>query len=192
MDDNPVQTARGFTVGHGDDPKRFELTKNNANLGMWVGFLHVVFFISLYFLATSSASILHEAVNRFVKDPLELETAARSYLGLFSISSFKEYWLRYSLASLIVSYPIFTFLFILIKRLEMKRPEAGNFRIRHLLIYITLTVTFIFFNYAFIKVLYAYLDGSLTMRSILHMVVTVSISFVIFVYYLFAIKEDRK
>lgn len=200
MDNNPVQTrfpnaGVGNTAGNSSVTNVSDTQGNvihNPNVGMWVGFIHVVFFISLYFLATSSANILHEAVNRFVKDPLELETATRSYLGLFGIGSFKDYWLRYNLAALIVSFPIFISLFVYIERLISSNKGIADIRIRHLLIYISLVGTFLFFNYALIKVLYAFLDGSLNTRSILHMLVTVSISLIIFVYYLFAVKGDRK
>lgn len=165
---------------------------NNPNLGMWIGFIHIVYFVSLYFLATSSANILHEYVNRFVKDPLEIETASRSYFGLFGLGSFKDYWLRFNLASLLVSFPIFIFFFLYTKSLILKNPKIADLRSRHILIYTTLIGTFLFFNYALIKVLYAFLDGSLTTRSILHALISISVSSLIFIYYLFMVKGDRK
>ena len=199
MDNNPAQNR--FPAGVQDDgqlstslgtrPNEKLQLNLNQNFGLWFGFIHVIYFVSLYFLATSVANILHEGVNRFMADPLETASVARSYLGLIGYGSFREYWIKYNLAALIVSYPIFVFLFLYIKSIVGKDQERSELRIKHILTYVTLVGTFLFFNYGLIKVLYAFLDGALDTRSMLHAAITIGISLIIFIYFLFEVKKDR-
>lgn len=154
--------------------------------GMWVGFLYIIYFISLYVWATSFGYIVHEIVNRYVPDALEIEEARRVF-GYFG-----DNIIRWSLASLIIFYPVFVFTHILIQRLKLRKPEIVNIRARKILIYITLIGTFWVSSFQLVKFIYAFLDGSVSTRTISHFAVTTAIASVIFVLYFFEVRKDRR
>jgi len=59
-----------------------------AHIGMWIGFLYIIFFISLYVLATSIGLLMHDWVNTQKPNPSDIYnyyTNNRSYIrGLLS------------------------------------------------------------------------------------------------------------
>lgn len=154
--------------------------------GMWVGFLYIIYFISLYVWATSVGNILHEFVNRYVKDALETEEAIRSF-GYFGA----DYIIRWSLASLIIFYPIFALVHLVIAHMMVVQPETVNIRVRKILIYITLIGTFLISSYQLVKFVYTYLDGSTSMRVFAHFATTTAITTLIFLVYCFQIRKDK-
>lgn len=166
-----------------DSPKSVVET---PQFGMWVGFLYIVYFISLYVWATSFGNILHEVVNRWVPDALEVEEASRSfwYWGRDSI-------IRWSLSALLIFYPAFVLVHLLIAHLVLTRPETVNIRARKILIYITLVGTFLVSCYQLVKFVYAFLDGSISVRTMAHVGVTLTIAGLIFIYYLLQVRRDK-
>ena len=154
--------------------------------GMWVGFLYIVYFIALYVWATSFGNILHEVVNRYVPDALEKEESLR-YFYYFG----RDNIIRWSLASIIIFYPIFVLIHLLIERLKINRSEVINIRARKILIYITLVGTLLIACYQLVKFVYAFLDGSMSTRTVSHFGVTLTIAVLIFVFYVFQVRKDR-
>src|SRR3982750_4005696 len=61
------------------------------HVGMWTGFLYIIFFPSLYTLATSMAALFHSAVDKYIPNP----AASNSLTDTLS-----PYIIRISLASL--------------------------------------------------------------------------------------------
>lgn len=157
--------------------------------GMWVGFLYVIYFIALYVFATSFGSILHEYINRYISDPLEVEQVKRSLFGIFGDLS--SVWLRSYLSALVIGYPVFAFLHLYLASLKKQRFEVVNIRARKIFIYITLIGSFWIGCYQLIKFVYTFLDGSISTRTLAHLAVTFSIVSIIFVYYLFQVGKDR-
>lgn len=155
--------------------------------GMWVGFLYIIYFIALYVWATSFGNILHEIVNRYVKDALELEEARRSFFGFWGT----EYVIKWSLAALVIFYPVFVFVHLLTVRLVNNRPETINIRVRKILIYITLIGTFLISSYQLVKFVYSFLDGTITFKTFVHFGVTLGIAGIIFIYYFFQVRKDK-
>src|SRR4030042_6278264 len=139
---------------------------------MWVGFLYIIYFIALYVWATSFGNILHELVNRHVQDALELEEASRSYMSFWN----RDYIIRWALSGLIIFYPVFAFIHILIQRYFENRPEIVNIRVRKILIYITLIGTFLIACWQLSKFVYTYLNGTVTLKTFVHFGVTLLIA----------------
>src|SRR5438477_11283651 len=71
-----------------------------AHVGMWTGFLYILFFISLYVLETSVGGVFHQMVDKMIPDIKTLNDYTRSDNSL----------LRGFVAAIIVSYPIFAIL----------------------------------------------------------------------------------
>ena len=165
---------------------------NNVNLppppvphfGMWVTFQYVILFISLYVSATALGGILHNAVTRFISDPLD-ETRYYS-------SGFDDFMLRGYLGAIIVAFPIFAFLFVVLKKQAIEKSGVRNLRARKILIYLTLVGTFIIMIGHLIGTVYGFLGGSVTTRSLAHLGVTFLVAGSIFFYLLNEVREDRK
>lgn len=162
-------------------------TEGTQGSSMWDAFEHIIMFLSLYILSTSIALTLSFYVDKWIpgasQDPYGYDLATSSY-G-FSI-------LRGYLASLIVSFPFFAFLFLRVTKRTQGHPEMRHLTIRKQLIYFTLIVTFLIVMINVISIIYGFLNGNVTVNSILHFIITIGISGIIFGYYLNQVKEDRK
>lgn len=154
------------------------------HFGMWVAFQYIILFISLYMSATSFAGILHYAVSKLIPDALD----KTSYLGSF----YDNYLIRGYLAALIVAFPIFAFLYLLLKKQVLATPAIRNLRARKQLIYITLVGTFLIMFYDVIRTVYDLLSGAVTARSIANFFITVLVAGSIFIYFILEVKGDRK
>lgn len=162
------------------------------HFGMWVTFQYVLLFISLYVTATAVSSILHYAVDEFIKDPIDKTGYGYGYSGFDYFSLLFGDLILIHLAALIVTFPIFASLFLIVNKQAIANPAIKGLKVRKILIYITLVITFlILIGHLIIKV-YAFLSGSLTTRILIHLVVTFAITGSIFIYLLRQVWEDRK
>ena len=158
-----------------------------GSVGMWDAFEHVLMFISMYIFASSSSMLLHTFVDTWLPD-----IAATSNMLYNSYSEFGSTLARGYLAAIIVSFPIFAFLFIRITKRTKLNPAVRNLQLRKSLIYLTLTATFIILIWKLINVVYTLLSGSIGINFLMHFIITVSISGLIFTYYFLQVKEDRQ
>lgn len=152
-------------------------------LGMWVAFQYIILFISLYLSATAVGGILHTVVDNLFKDRLNQFDYG---------STINNYLLNFYLAFLIVGFPIFAWLFIVLKKQVIQKPAIKNLTARKILIYITLVGTFLIMVGHLIGTLLGFLNGTIALSSIFHLGVTFLVAGSIFVYLLLAVKEDRK
>lgn len=155
-----------------------------SHFGMWIGFLYIILFISLYVTATAFGGILHYAVDELIQDNLDTTYAAAQYVN--------QYLMQGYLACLIVGFPIFAFLFLFLKRQAVKNPSVKNLRIRKILIYLTLIGTFLIMLGHIIVTVYGLLGGTVTMRALGHLGVTLFVAGGIFIYFLQDVLGDRK
>lgn len=165
------------------EPKDLPVPPPAPRIGMWTGFLYILFFISLCTVATAMGFLYHLWVDKFFPNP-DLQSSFNYFIR-------SEDLIRSYIASLIVAWPIFAYLAYLLNKHLRISPQVRNLRIRKILIYITLVVTFLIFFGNLIKSLYDFLGGSITQNSLGHLVVTLVISGGIFGYYLSVIKDDR-
>ncbi len=157
------------------------------HVGMWVSFQYILLFISLYIAATALAGILNIAVDKNIKDSLDNVSYSYSYGSDFNASLVRGY-----LAALIVSYPIFVFLFLHLTKQLAAKPFLRGLRARKFLIYLTMVVTFIILISHLIIIIYGGISGTVTGRSIAHLFVTLIVAGSIFGYLLQDVREDRK
>ena len=151
--------------------------------GMWVAFQYIILFISLYLSATALAGLLHIAVDNIFKDRLNQFDYG---------STINSFLLNFYIAFLIVGFPIFAWLFILLKKQAIQKPAIKNLTARKILIYITLVGTFLIMVGHLIGTIMSFLSGTIALSSVFHLGVTFLIAGTIFVYLLLAVKEDRK
>lgn len=152
---------------------------------MWDAFQHVIMFISLYVYASSFGTLVHNFVDKW------LEKTPSGYDG-YGFSDFNDYIVRMATAALIVSFPIFAYLFITLHKKTIENPAFRAISARKKLIYITLVITFIIGIFEIGRTIYTLLGGNTTLNFLAHFVVNITIVGVIFGYYLNEVKEDRK
>lgn len=155
------------------------------HFGMWVAFQYIILFITLYIWATCFGGILHYAVDQNFKD--KIDTLSYSYGTLLGLSFMPGY-----LAGLIVSYPIFAALFLILKKQTLEKPGMKNLKIRKILIYLTLVITFLIMIGHLITTLYGFFSAASTLKSLMHFLVTLLVAGSIFTYFLVEVWEDRK
>lgn len=152
------------------------------HVGMWTGFLYVIFFICLYVLATAIGILFHNWVDTIFPLPTDMP----DYWG-----TFRQTELQGALAAIIVSFPIFAYLAILLKKQLAKNPAIKNIRSRKLLIYITLVGTFLIMLSHIIGTIFSFLNGSANvLNALAHLGVTLLIAGSIFGYFISEVKHD--
>jgi hypothetical protein len=155
------------------------------HFSMWITFEYILVFISMYVSFTALGGILHYAVDKQIPD--SLDQTAYSYSSMLN-----EYLLSGYLASILVTFPIFAILFIILRRQSVEKPAIKNIRSRKILIYFTLVVTFIYMIFHLITTVYQFLQGTSTSRSLLHLGINLLVAGSIFLYLLFEVRTDRK
>ena len=156
---------------------------------MWDAFQHILMFISLYTLAISIILLLGYYIDRwfpaFSKSTYSYSSAFRSsYINTSSLFGY--------LSAIIVSLPIFAYLFIRISNRTATHPELRLLSSRLILIYITLFLTFIVCFSSLIAIVYTFLRGNITLNFVLHILVYLGICGAIFYYYVEQVKEDKR
>jgi hypothetical protein len=178
-----------------------------THVGMWTGFLYTIFFISLYILSLAIAGIF----NIWIDKPLMVTTVNNTSNALggalinnsnsinspydFLSSTFNidmTQLVRAFVAAIIVSYPVFLFISILLKKQLKTQPSIRSLRSRKVLIYLTLIMTFLILLGDIVIGIYDFLAGSITSITIRHLLVTILISGPIFIYFITEVKNDRK
>ncbi|HWY79897.1 MAG TPA: DUF5671 domain-containing protein [Candidatus Sulfotelmatobacter sp.] len=158
------------------------------HVGMWTGFLYILFFISLYVLSTAIGGILHIWINKTIMNVTDNTYTDSTYLSFFNLPSV----VRGYLSAIIVTYPLFLILALTLKKQLVKQPMVQNLRSRKLLIYITLIGTFLIMLGDVIAISYDFLSGSITGNALGHLLVTLLIAGSIFGYFISEVKNDRK
>jgi len=151
----------------------------SSSRSMWDAFQHVLMFISMGVVAIAIGLLIHEYINYFIPE----------YRGdpIIRLPDVKE-----ELASIIVTLPIFLFLFNRINKQTEENPAIRQLKARTVLTYLTLIITFIIVVSNVIHIVYNFLDGSVTANFVAHFLNTTSISGIIFWYFLNQVRYDRK
>lgn len=150
---------------------------------MWDAFEHILLFISMYVLAFTIGATLILFVDRWVPGVPDVYDYGNDAYRLSTLRGF--------IAALVVSYPLFSFFFLRITKRTFDHPDIRGLKARKFLIYLTLVVAFLIVIGNVISLVFNFLNGNVTPNFFLKFIVIVSISGVIFSYYLQQVKEDR-
>lgn len=159
----------------------------NTHITGWDTFEHILMFITLYVVSISLALVLYSLVDKWFPG---LNPSLNRFSSGFNTSQADS--LRWYLALLIVSYPLFAFFFLNVTKRTIANPLLRNIDIRKILIYLTLFVTFIIMFYNVFYTVYSFLNGNIYPNFLLHLATTLGISGTIFVYFAYQVREDRK
>lgn len=138
-------------------------------------FLHLLSIIALYLVSFAFGRLIFSYINIYFPDAL-------AYGG-------DEYEsLRFSLASLIVVFPVYFFVTRFLAR-ERAKPEYHEVRLRRWLIYLTLFLAAIVIITDLVTLLHILLGGELTVRFILKVFTVLLIAAAVFYYYLWELQS---
>ncbi|HSW47554.1 MAG TPA: DUF5671 domain-containing protein [Candidatus Saccharimonadales bacterium] len=155
---------------------------------MWDAFEHILMFISLYFMSTAFAMLLHQFTDKWA--PGVANTT--SYYGYFGLTNYYDWILKSSLACVMVTFPLFAYFHLDLNKRTLKNPLLRSIRVRKQLIYFTLIITFLILVKKIIETIFNLLNGDVSMNFVLHLIITVAVSGAVFIFYLHQVKEDRK
>jgi hypothetical protein len=159
----------------------------SGNIGMWDTFEHVLLFVSLLVFAVIFTQTLHVFINKWYPN-----TTVDQYSVGYYVDTFQATLLRWYLATLIVAYPLFAYFFLDISKRTRLNPSIRGLKSRKTLIYLTLIITFLIMIGEIINTVFNLLSGNISLNFVLHFTVTVVVTGIIFAYYLFQVREDRK
>ena len=138
-------------------------------------FLHLLAIATLYASAINFGTLIFQYINIAFPDPL----------------SYSDYWtvqgthsaIRWSIASLIIIFPLFIFTSWYLNKGYATTPYKRNLRIRRWLIYFTLFATALVIIGDLVTLVYNLLEGEFTIRFILKVLTVGFIAGSVFFYY---------
>lgn len=150
-------------------------------------FFHLLTFAAFYTTAISLTVLFFQYINRLLPD-----AALESYGYYYNDNSSG---IRWSLAALIVAYPLFMFLSRFLLKDMSKNPEKSSSGVRRWLTYLTLFVTAAALMGDVITLVFYLLEGELSIRFILKVLTVLVIAGTSFVYYFASLRlqpDDRR
>ncbi|MEX0877784.1 MAG: DUF5671 domain-containing protein [Candidatus Spechtbacterales bacterium] len=142
-------------------------------------FFQLLAMITLYMSAISFGTLLFQYINIYFPDPL-------TNYGSYSPARGA---LRFSLAMLVIVFPIFVWVSRVLKREVREVPEKGEMRVRKWLLSFTLFAAALLIIGDLIALVNRYLSGDLTVQFLLKVAVILLIAGLIFRYYLWQLRE---
>ena len=139
-------------------------------------FLYLMLFSALYTAVFSIGSVLFHLINFYLPEPT----------GWWSIES-----LRYGIASVVVSFPVFLFMRRLISRESSLNPGQRISPVRRWLTYLTLFVASASIVIDTIALIVRFLSGDLPLRFILKVIVVALLAGIVFIHYLRDLRRDE-
>lgn len=146
-------------------------------------FLHLLAIVTLYMSAFNFGRLIFGYVDRIFPDLLE----GRYYSGLAQNES-----MRWSLAMLIIGFPVYFFTTRFLQRLYVKNPWEQTRRIRKWLVYLTLFLSAVAIIVDLVTVLYKFLGGELSIRFVIKVFAVLVIAVAIFGYYFWELRHFRE
>jgi hypothetical protein len=150
-------------------------------LSAWEVFVYLVMFLALYATAYHLAAITFEFINTRLPNPLD---TARTSIAFYDS-------IRLDISGLIVSLPLFLFMFALANRAIARDPTKRSSRPRKWLTYLTLFIAVVSIVSDLITLVYNLLGGEFTTRFGLKVLTVAVIAGGIFYYFLADIRQDE-
>jgi hypothetical protein len=144
-------------------------------------FIYLVLFTTLYISAYNVGSLVFQFINRAFPDPA-------------APAGFVEHIrqdIRWSVASLVIAFPVFLYVSRLISRAVSRDPSKRASKIRKWLTYITLFISAGVIIGDLTTLVYNFLGGELTLRFLLKVMTVGVISGAIFGYYLWDLRQEE-
>jgi hypothetical protein len=146
--------------------------------------LHLFAIVLLYGIVIHVGILLFQLINQSFVDPLSV-----SY-GYSYASRFRFGPLRWAIATLVIAFPIFTWVTTMIERDCTRNPEKRQLRTRRWLLYLTLFAAGLTIVGDLSTLVFQFLNGEITTRFILKVLAILAIAAGVFGYYLGVLRRD--
>ncbi len=144
-------------------------------------FLYLVTFGALYYSAYNLGALAFDVIDRSFPDQLQEQRFAQ----------FAEDQIRWHLAALVVSFPLFLFMFRMVNNALTKDPIRRGSKPRRWLTYMTLFIAAFSLTADLTTLVYNALGGELTIRFLLKVTTVGVIAGGIFAYFLLDLRKDE-
>ena len=151
--------------------------KPRAYVSAREAFLYLVLFILLGVVAWNLGSLLFALIDTTLPD--ELDRDGNSYVFVA-----RETQIRQAIAGLVVGGPLFAWLALYIRKQRRNNPAMQRSRVRKWLTYITLTITACTLIGDAISLVYGFLNGDLSTRLLLKLLVVAILAGGVFFYFI--------
>lgn len=169
-------------AGYADVDFPIPVPRPRAYLSAREAFMYLLLFTTLYLSAYNLGVLVFERINRSFPD-----AAVTDY------GDYAQQAIRWALASLIVSFPVFMYLSVVVERSVRRDPSKRRSNVRRWLMYLTIFMAACILIGDFITLVYNALGGELTIRFVLKVIAIGIIAGTIFAYYLSDLRlEDTK
>lgn len=146
-------------------------------------FLHLLAIITLYVSAVSFGVLWFQYVNVLIPDVLQGDNYY-AYSGVYQA-------MRWSIASLIIVFPAYLWTSWFLNKAYIADPAKRNIRIRKWLVYFTLFAAALIMLGDLVRIVYNLLNGELTARFVLKVIVVFFIAGSVFIYYFWDLKKHK-
>ena len=146
-------------------------------------FLHLLSIVALYVSAGSFIALVFQYVNVYFPDIV----ADGGYWALQSAYS----GIRWSIAVLVVVFPVYVWVSWFLGRMYEKAPELKNIKTRKWLLYFTLFAAAVIIIGDLVTLIYNFLQGELTARFLLKILAVGIVAAAVFWHYLLELRPSR-
>jgi hypothetical protein len=146
-------------------------------------FLHLFSISMLYITIINVLTLIFQFINNAIKDKLITD---------YGFSVYNSHNLvRFGLASIIIVFPLFIWSSWYLNKLYLKTPQIRQMKTRKWLIYLTLFILALIIVGDFIRAVWGFLGGEISLRFILKAISVLIISGGIFGYYLWDVRREK-
>jgi len=164
-----------------DVPFPIPVPKPRPYLSAREAFIYLVLFTTLYLTAFNLGRLIFQFINLGFPDAAavyETTEAAREAI-------------RFSIASIVIAFPIFMWLSVLVSRSIKRDPDKRASKVRKWLTYMTLFVAAAVIIGDLTALVYSFLGGELTLRFVLKALTVGGIAGGVFGYYLVDLRKEE-
>ena len=145
-------------------------------------FLYLLLFTTLYISAFHLGSLIFQIINLALPDPADPE---------YGVDYIRE-GIRWSVSTIIVVFPVFLFVALLVNRAVKKDPAKRSSKIRKWLTYMTLFIAASALIGDVTALVFNLLGGELTIRFLLKVLTVGVIAGSVFSYYLWDLRQEER
>lgn len=145
-------------------------------------FIYLVLFTTLYLTTFNLGRLIFQFANLAFPDPAAVHDAAQTARDA----------IRFSVASLVIAFPIFLYMSVLVSRSIRRDPSKRASKVRKWLTYMTLFVAAGIIIGDLTALVYNFLGGELSLRFALKVVTVAAIAGGIFGYYLWDLRQEER
>ena len=178
----PPEQVRSVLAGYADIDFPVPVPRPQPYLSPRDAFLYLLLFAALYLSAWHLGSLLFDLVNAAIPDPADQGFAA----------SMRDNSMRFSVASLVIAFPIYLFVARLLARDLARNPVKRLSAVRRWLTYLTLFLAVTVLVCDLIALVHSLLGGDLTLRFVLKVLVVGAIAGAIFGFYLADLRREEQ